>query len=359
MAVFVHFVNQKNLPFALLDGTVEVDRCPVWKVQQNKVTDFIPAKPALRVVITIAVVFSVSETRMRKHMDENHQDKTDSKPTATEDVKWLVNRKSKLWVPKRKKQTGFKGKTLWDWLNLSGTLAIPIMVVLVTIGFGWWQVHLADTQHLNDINIAATRYANDQQLANDQQQETTLKAYLDDMTTLLLEKKLGSQDKADTVASAKAAVIARAKTLTTLHRLNALRKATVVQFLYEAHLIGYLSDTTPSIPVTYIIDLNGADLSNADLDGAIPIGADLSNANLSNATLISATLFHTDLHNADLSNADLSNADLSQADRGNATLIDADLSNADLRGAIGTTTGQLARAKSLKGATMPDGSKHP
>ena len=42
------------------------------------------------------------------------------------------------------KRTGFEDKTLWDKLNLFGTLAIPIVVVLATIAFGWWQVHLAD-----------------------------------------------------------------------------------------------------------------------------------------------------------------------------------------------------------------------
>jgi hypothetical protein len=35
------------------------------------------------------------------------------------------------------------------------------------------------------------------------------------------------------------------------------------------------------------------------------------------------------------------------------------LTGANLRGAIGTTPKQLEQAKSLKGATMPDGSKHP
>jgi uncharacterized protein YjbI with pentapeptide repeats len=44
-------------------------------------------------------------------------------------------------------------------------------------------------------------------------------------------------------------------------------------------------------------------------------------------------------------------------DLGDADLRDADLTEADLRGAI-ITDQQLAQCKSLKGATMPDGSKH-
>src|SRR2546430_2082048 len=42
------------------------------------------------------------------------------------------------------KRTGFEDKTLWDWLQLLGVLAIPLVVVGATIAFGWWQVHLAD-----------------------------------------------------------------------------------------------------------------------------------------------------------------------------------------------------------------------
>ena len=53
---------------------------------------------------------------------------------------------------------------------------------------------------------------------------------------------------------------------------------------------------------------------------------------------------------ANLSNASLNNADLSNAD----------LSDADLSGAKGITNEELElQAASLKGATMPNGSKHP
>ncbi len=56
--------------------------------------------------------------------------------------------------------------------------------------------------------------------------------------------------------------------------------------------------------------------------------------------------------NEEWRNTMLVNADLSGAD-----LSDADLSYVDLTGAL-VTEEQLAKCKSLKGATMPDGSKH-
>ena len=89
-----------------------------------------------------------------------------------------------------------------------------------------------------------------------------------------------------------------------------------------------------------------------------------SAANLSEADLSEAHLHEADLTNAKLIKAILSGADLTGANLKGANLTDADLSGADLtganlKGATGTTKEQLEQAKSLKGATRPDGSKHP
>jgi uncharacterized protein YjbI with pentapeptide repeats len=68
----------------------------------------------------------------------------------------------------------------------------------------------------------------------------------------------------------------------------------------------------------------------------------------------------TILRNANLIKANLSIADLREADLSNAILIEADLSRANLEGVTGITIEELEKqAKSLKGATMPDGSIHP
>src|SRR6266705_6024017 len=118
-------------------------------------------------------------------MDENHQDKTESKLIVTEDVRWRVNRKSKLWVPKHKKRTGFEDKTLWDWLQLLGILAIPLILGIATLLFGIQQAHLADLQHQSDQRLAQQQHDNDQQSALDQQRATILQTYLDNIQDLL------------------------------------------------------------------------------------------------------------------------------------------------------------------------------
>ena len=101
----------------------------------------------------------------------------------------------------------------------------------------------------------------------------------------------------------------------------------------------------PKIPTK----LTDADLRDADLSG----GADLSDANLSGANLSGADLSDANLRNANLSDADLRNANLR-----NANLTYADLSYANLVEAKFWTEEQLTAARSLKGATMPNGQQY-
>ena len=61
----------------------------------------------------------------------------------------------------------------------------------------------------------------------------------------------------------------------------------------------------------------------------------------------------------DLSGADLNEAILSGANFNRADLSGAILSEANLKGARGVTEEHLKEAKSLQGATMPDGSVYP
>jgi uncharacterized protein YjbI with pentapeptide repeats len=116
-------------------------------------------------------------------------------------------------------------------------------------------------------------------------------------------------------------------------------------------------------------NLSYAALQNADLISASLQHANLSYAALQNADLISAQSTAdlqdaplwflkkeaTNLTDANLSHAALQDADLSNAYLSDADLTDADLTSADLTDAKGWTTEQLTAARSLEGATMPDG----
>src|SRR5216684_188993 len=251
-------------------------------------------------------------------------------------------------------------KTLWDWLQLLGVLAIPVAVVLGVAWFTTKQGQGGDAEN------------------KDNQREAALQAYIDNMLELLLAKNLRSSTEDEEVQK-----IARVRTLTVLRRLDAERKGSVLQFLQESGLIGkdkrVLNLTGANLIGANLIganlsganlsgvylsraDLSGADLSKANLSGVVLSGADLSGADLSGVYLSGAYLFLANLSKANLSGAslyeaNLSLANLSRADLSGANLSKANLSGANLRGAL-VTAEQLTATKLLQGATMPDGSKH-
>jgi hypothetical protein len=156
--------------------------------------------------------------------------------------------------------------------------------------------------------------ARQQQIEEQRAQDAAPQAYLDQMSQLLLEKDLRNSAK-----DSEARTLARARTLTVLGRLDPGRKTEIMQFLVEAELVQRVEETAP------IIDLSDADLS----------------------------IFH-------LIYADLNGAFLSDAELNFANLSGAILNDADLRDVRGVTEEQLEeQAKTLEGATMPDGSIHP
>jgi uncharacterized protein YjbI with pentapeptide repeats len=287
--------------------------------------------------------------------------------------------------------TGFRGKTLWDLLQL---LIVPL--VLVGIGF-LFEMQQAEREE--------RRAEAEQKLAEQRAQDEALQGYLDQMNTLLLEHNLRNSKEDSGVRT-----LARARTLTVLGRLDPSHKTAVMQFLVEAELVQRVEGGRGPIITLTGANLFGADLGAADLSGATLESANLSDADLSGANLFDANLFDANLSGANLFGATLSNAnlwqanlsdaklllanlsghdlrtddlsganlilanlsdaDLSGATLSNADLIDAnlsgailaaadlsgaDLSGADLSDAVGVSEEQLKQAKNLEGATMPTG----
>jgi len=223
--------------------------------------------------------------------------------------------------------TGFRGNTLWDWLQL---LILP--VVLASGGI-WLNVQQTRT------SSAATtqQHQTDLQIAENQQQEAALEAYLAHMADLLLDKRLKESQPGSGIRE-----VARARTLTVVWRIGKYRKGILLKFLYEA---GLIHSSEP------LIDLAEADLSHAhlhsiDLHGAHLRGTDLSEADLSGANLSGADLSLARLHGADLRNADLRGADLTGADLDGAILP----ANIQTPGGAKTPASTLAATSAQHGA---------
>jgi len=250
------------------------------------------------------------------------------------------------------------GKTLWDWLNLLGVLAIP-----VAVGFGTvWFTH---TQQQRDQLLADQRAQTERDIAVDNQRHAVLQAYIDKMSELLLNGHLAERtaDGQPKPVDKQVRDVARVRTITVLVQLDARRVGYVFAFLREAELMSATKDD------------NAISLKNADLHAVNWSQADLRGADLRQANLSGAYLQRADLRQANLSGADLSGANLSDAIffrksyvtrafggtiilPNSANLSGADLSGANLSGAKFTDE-QLAEVRSLKGAIMPDGKQHP
>src|SRR5918993_1273936 len=154
------------------------------------------------------------------------------------------------------------GKTLWDWLQL---LIVPVVLSLITVAFALWQ----DTRQEWVENQRAKA---ERELAVQRAQDEALQAYLDQMSTLLLEK-----DLRDSEAGSEVRTLALARTPTVLERLDPSRKSELMQFLLEADLVEGLDGRDQ------IIELGTADLKGANLTGAVMPFAYLSGANLRGA----------------------------------------------------------------------------
>jgi len=241
----------------------------------------------------------------------------------------------------RANNTGFETKTLWDWMEL---LIIPLFLA-------------GGVFYLNRSERTTER-----EIAIDRQQEAALQSYLDRMTELLLEKDLGNTENEEV------RLVAKTRTLTVLRGLDGQRKRYVLQFLRDARLLGAL------VPVkSPVFNLEGADLRYADLRDADLSSIDLHETNLQYADLRGVRLFETNFKKANLRYANLQNASLSRSffietDLSNANMrnvffkdtnvTDAILQFADLKGATVLPPQTLEFVKTLKGATMPDGTKH-
>jgi uncharacterized protein YjbI with pentapeptide repeats len=228
-----------------------------------------------------------------------------------------------LWETYRAGNLGFHGKTFWDWMEL---LIIPLFVAVAIFLLNKSQkdteLLIAQNRHFEDQQAAEKKAALDRELAKDKQQQETLEAYFDRMTSLLLDKNLCKSLQGDEVRS-----IARTLTLTVLRGLDEARKSLVIQFLYESGLIRRNA----------IVDMSFADLRNVNLEYAkldeisLP-KTDLRGANLQSASLRGANFYYADLDEANLSWAKLTNADL-RAGLSKANLAQAQLDGADLEGA--------------------------
>jgi len=293
---------------------------------------------------------------------------------------------------------GVSGKKFWDYLEL---LLVPAALAL---GVYW----LNRRQDERDQQAEEERSRREHHVENERAQDAAVQAYLDQLTQLLVTQRDQNLIRMQVDDEVRQVIQARSEPL--LRSVDPDRRWSLVLFL---SVMGLLTRDRPLVSLAGAdlvgvdgrgaplggIDLSRANLSGADLSGADLSGAYLDGANLTRATMRGINLSGADLMDtkmmevlmrdsnlseallnmADLSGAHLVRADLSgayltgtnlmdanliDANLGEAFLIGADLSGTVLSGAVlveakGITNEELEQqARSLEGATLPNGQKY-
>jgi uncharacterized protein YjbI with pentapeptide repeats len=186
--------------------------------------------------------------------------------------------------------SGFEEKTAWHWLELVG---ISSAIALV----GWI---FTRKQRERDVSLAL-----------EQAQNESLRAYLDQMSDLMIDQQLDRDRKDKDSLEDHVRKVAQARTIAIFMGLDGRHKRRPLKLIYELELIDK--------------DNNILDLKNAGLDHA-----DFSEFSLRKARLRGADLRVSDLSGADLSESDLTEADLRGADLRRADLSTTILTEANL-----------------------------
>lgn len=216
-------------------------------------------------------------------------------------------------------------KTLWDWLGLAGTIAIPIVLFQFQRG----EQQRADKRAKLEKNQADKQVMNEKEIAASNLSEDVLQCYIDRMSELLINQDSRTELLLDTTKDSDAnrdnpvRDVARIRTITILRRMegDTERQDRVLYFLRDAELLGFLLDQAK---------LDRIDLSNTNLRGINFTHTDFSCANLSGVNLVGSHLHESNLSGANLSKANLSGAFLTLANCSDANLSDANLENAFL-----------------------------
>src|SRR5215213_1007780 len=143
------------------------------------------------------------------------------------------------------------GLTLEELLSI---LIVPVVLAGLGYVFTWWQKN-------RDLKVEAQRLKNEQELEQQRAQDEVFQAYLDQLAEPLTSGQLHKSRRFDSVR-----VLARARTVGVLWKLDSNRKRSLMQFLHEAKLIRREElDRKGEEIVNPVIGLSGADLGGGYL----------------------------------------------------------------------------------------------
>jgi uncharacterized protein YjbI with pentapeptide repeats len=243
-------------------------------------------------------------------------------------------------------------KQRWFWEIATIPIVLTSTVILSAV-----------CQTLYVENREDARQVREQHFQDELTREDLFSRYLADMTELVLRFEgrsdfVGDQYRLDGT-SALGNSLANARTMATIPRLDAGRKALALKFLYNTGLLSHGEPFQADWPVMRVntsvpigvslmgqdfseVELTGSDFAGANLTGVNLKRTDLSHSGVSGVNFSDAILVEANLEGAfargahfertDLTGANLRGIDVQSASFEGATLINADLGEARLVG---------------------------
>ena len=168
--------------------------------------------------------------------------------------------------------------------------------------------------------------------------------------------------------------VVRPKTLVALRQLDAARKAYLIAFLYDSHLLTR-NNSTDIKNHQEPVELTGALLDRIDMSVSVPstdrrawLGSiSLAGASMTNSSFINRDMVKADFTDVYADDTDFTGADIAYARFYRASLKGVnfeftsmpgiDFTKADLTGAVNIDYGSLDRAISFAGTILPNGTK--
>ena len=235
--------------------------------------------------------------------------------TTTTAIEIKKDKKEKIEIAPISKQQ-YSEKTLWDWLELSSSLLVPILI----FSFGLLIQKRREKEQKEQADL-------EEEIAQDNLNQVAIQNYLKSMADILLDEELAKKlfneelvneepDKNNPVRDA-----ARALTVAILRRLEGdqTSQTIIIHFLRHAKLYQFIFQHTN----LWEINLSKGYLKEANLQGV-----NLRKANLQGAYLRKANLQEARLNSANLEKANLTGANLTRANLRGANLRGANLTDA-------------------------------
>ena len=260
--------------------------------------------------------------------------------------------------------------SVYDWLTLTSSLFVPLVVGILTVVLPLQQQNLSDRQNENSKMIAINNRIQDLELLREQQKQMILNTFEHDLSDLLLRyKSIGGNhsdrgddddDDDDDLSPVhhdeRLSLVIRTKALHAMRQLDPARKLLAVQLLVDSG-------------VQNLINISHADLSSL----VFPPGSYYDQLQFVNVIARNLTLKRIHLHRSNFSysildessfresncsSADFSFASLQRTNWSNTDVTGAMFNSTNLSGAI-ITQQQLATVGSLQGAMLPNGTYAP